>query len=560
MSKAFFRSSLIGHLIWLASKPQWLAYGEERKGFQVEKNLFGYSTSQLSDEDESSKKTQTPQRTNTDTEKGAAGADANSSRRATRQQLSTSQDGTIVVDWYSADDPENPQNWTVKRKAFVLLCIASYSFVVYMGAPIYTPSIDEFKEEFNVDSAYASLGLALYVLGYGFGPLIFAPLSEIPSIGRALPYPATFLGFVLTSIGAACTKSASGFMFLRFLQGFFGSPALATGGASIADVFSPVVLPHAMTSWVLACYCAPAFSPVLAGFAIPVLGWRFSMWELCIASAPVMALLCFLPETMSSTILLGRARRLRQVTGNMHYKGASEIAMHKFSFAEVVYESLLVPTKITFLDPAMLFTNLYLTFIYGIYYSFFEVFPLVYSGIYGFNLGESGLPFLAIVVGAVIAFLIYNVYVHKVHVPLARSGETSEPEDLLIPALYSCFLPPIGLFLFGWAANESVHWIVPTIGIVIFPWGVFIVMQCVFVYVPAVYPQYAASIFAAQDFTRCVFACGAVIIARPMFHALGIGGGCSFLAGLMILCILGMHLLYRFGGTLRKRSKFVSKW
>lgn len=32
-------------------------------------------------------------------------------------------DGTILVDWYSSDDPANPQNWSSKKKAFVTMQI-----------------------------------------------------------------------------------------------------------------------------------------------------------------------------------------------------------------------------------------------------------------------------------------------------------------------------------------------------------------------------------------------------------------------------------------------------
>ena len=28
-------------------------------------------------------------------------------------------DGTILVDWYDTDDPENPQNWSLRKKCFV---------------------------------------------------------------------------------------------------------------------------------------------------------------------------------------------------------------------------------------------------------------------------------------------------------------------------------------------------------------------------------------------------------------------------------------------------------
>ena len=40
---------------------------------------------------------------------------------------------------------------------------------------------------FGVEDFKASLGLALFVLGYSFGPLLFSPLSEIPVIGRNIP-------------------------------------------------------------------------------------------------------------------------------------------------------------------------------------------------------------------------------------------------------------------------------------------------------------------------------------------------------------------------------------
>jgi DHA1 family multidrug resistance protein-like MFS transporter len=70
---------------------------------------------------------------------------------------------TILVEWYPEHDEENPRNWSQLKKAFVLFVIGIYSFVVYMAAPIYTPSVNAFIEEFSVNNAEASLGLALYV-------------------------------------------------------------------------------------------------------------------------------------------------------------------------------------------------------------------------------------------------------------------------------------------------------------------------------------------------------------------------------------------------------------
>jgi len=99
-------------------------------------------------------------------------------------------------------------------------------------------------------------------LGYGVGPLLFSPLSEIPQIGRNIPYVTTFVLYALLSIPLALVRNAPAFMFLRFLQGFLGSPILATGGASLSDVYSNEYLPFGISAWAVACFTAPAFAYV----------------------------------------------------------------------------------------------------------------------------------------------------------------------------------------------------------------------------------------------------------------------------------------------------------
>jgi DHA1 family multidrug resistance protein-like MFS transporter len=42
-------------------------------------------------------------------------------------------DGIILVDWYETNDPENPQNWSSKKKGLVVLQIYLYTLAVYMG-------------------------------------------------------------------------------------------------------------------------------------------------------------------------------------------------------------------------------------------------------------------------------------------------------------------------------------------------------------------------------------------------------------------------------------------
>lgn len=71
------------------------------------------------------------------------------------------------------------------------------------------------------------------------------------------------------------------------------------------------------------------------------------------------------------------------------------------------------------------------------------------------------------------------------------------------------------------------------------------------------YPEYAASLFAGNDFCRSLFAFGAVLFGRPMYVVLGVGKGISVLGGLSVMGIIGMWLLYYYGARLRAKSKFA---
>jgi DHA1 family multidrug resistance protein-like MFS transporter len=91
----------------------------------------------------------------------------------------------------------------------------------------------------------------------------------------------------------------------------------------------------------------------------------------------------------------------------------------------------------------------YVALVYGIFYSFLECFPLVYPPIYGFNLGESNLPFATVVVALIFGMSTYMIYWGKVTAPRVAKDGFGPPEDRLYYALFTAWLVPIGLFIFG---------------------------------------------------------------------------------------------------------------
>ena len=83
--------------------------------------------------------------------------------RASQEIVPTrTNDGITLVDWYTKDDPSNPQNWSSAKKLFVTAQICAYTFSVYIGSSLYVASEPEVAQLFGVGEVAAALGLALY--------------------------------------------------------------------------------------------------------------------------------------------------------------------------------------------------------------------------------------------------------------------------------------------------------------------------------------------------------------------------------------------------------------
>lgn len=386
--------------------------------------------------------------------------------------------------------------------------------------------------------------------------MLWAPLSELEFIGRAPIYASTFLAFFAFSILAATTQSWGGFLTVRFLQAFFGSPCLAIGGASMHDLFPTLTVPYSLTVWVAAAYCGPALGPLIASYLVPVKGWRWGMWEIVWLAAPTILLMSTLPETHEPTIAAQQASKLRKkptqdVKGGLKARNPSARLI-----AKALRDAVVRPVQITLLDPAITVANLYTAFMYGTYYTFFDAIPRVYPVLYGFTTGQLGLVFLCIFVACVVAGAVYSLYIHR-NATTDEHCYSASHERCLRPALLASTLPPVGLFLFGWTSDGTIHWIVSIIGITIYAAGTFVILQCLGVYLPRIYPAYSASLFAANDFCRSLVATAAIHIGVPLYSKLGISHGVSILGAMSVLGIPGMWFIYSRGPALRAKSRFV---
>lgn len=101
----------------------------------------------------------------------------------------------------------------------------------------------------------------------------------------------------------------------------------------------------------------------------------------------------------------------------------------------------------------------------------------------------------------------------------------------MVPA--TIFLP-IGLLIFGWAAEEHVHWVVADLGSIFISAGIILNFQSIQIYVIDAFTLHAASALAAVSVLRSLAGFGFPLFAPAMYNALGYGKGNTVLAAVAI--------------------------
>lgn len=167
---------------------------------------------------------------------------------------------------------------------------------------------------------------------------------------------------------------------------------------------------------------------------------------------------------------------------------------------------------------------------------------------------------------------------------VAENDGRPVPEARLPPIVLGAILVAGGTFWFGWTASPRYAWALPTVaggecpgGLpaslqlcpTVFPtnfWarcvgvigaGYNIAFQQCLNFLVDTYGPYAASAIAGNTVLRSLLACVLPEAAKPMFASMGIGPGCSLLAGISCLAIPVPLVLMKYGPRLRSRSKFA---
>lgn len=146
----------------------------------------------------------------------------------------TSQENLVGFD--SELDPYRSRNWPSRKKVTTVIlyavrlsnhtgCFHCASMLILLQATtttstfassVFSTAILPIAEEFSISTVVATLGMSLFLIGFGIGPLLWAPLSEFYGRKTSILVP-VFIGGCF-AFGGGAAKDVQTIMICRFVS------------------------------------------------------------------------------------------------------------------------------------------------------------------------------------------------------------------------------------------------------------------------------------------------------------------------------------------------------
>lgn len=169
------RDSFAGQIVRRCGGKRLLPYPDERPDYVIPLRYLGKTLDADNQAEKTGPHTTFPRRQSTE----ATIADVDLCHRPSQitptpeegdqrveRRVSLAEKKHILVD-FEEGEGLNPMLWSFRKRCFVAFLVSFMTFSVYLGSAIYVPAIPSLQERFQIGPVHATLGLSLFIIGYG---------------------------------------------------------------------------------------------------------------------------------------------------------------------------------------------------------------------------------------------------------------------------------------------------------------------------------------------------------------------------------------------------------
>ncbi|RKL44849.1 hypothetical protein BFJ72_g3500 [Fusarium proliferatum] len=381
-------------------------------------------------------------------------------------------------------DPEDPLNWTFRRKAIQTSCVVLYTIVIAIPSSAVYSIVTPLRKETDLSLQDINNGTGIMFLFYGWGCIFWQAMAL--QYGKRPIYLFSLLATIVILATAPLCKEPGPYLVNRIILGFFGSPVESLCEISIADIWFTHQRGKYMAwyGWSLA-LCGK-LAPMLSGFINVGQGWKWTLYWCAIWNAMGFIYCFFLmeetnydrkhdelppqrvaPVSQAST-QEGDGDGEKTVTLDTTSSDLGESAeiqwprktyLQKLSIKDKprpnrIVQIMIAPFK-GFTYPAVVYA--------GLVWQGFQnaTIGTIYTLEYGFSTAGVAAAYSGGVIGTIIGGYYCGKIGPMLTVRLARrNGGISEPEHTLYLFIASIFLVPTAMILYGLGVTYKWHWMV----------------------------------------------------------------------------------------------------
>ncbi|KAK5712154.1 hypothetical protein LTR17_018109 [Elasticomyces elasticus] len=403
----------------------------------------------------------------------------------------------IVLVPTPSDDPNDPLNWSPRRKNMALVCMCVYVWFTGIANSVVYSVLVPLSEALDLTVGDLNAGTGYLFLMAGWGLLFFQPFAL--QYGKRPTYLISTAATLALTMWGPFAKGNGQWIAKNILGGLFASPieaskAIHKRGAlpeiSVADIFFAHERGTYMGVYAFALAGSNFFAPVICGFINEYAGYRWVFYVPSILlGAAFLFLFFFMEETnydRSTVGVVGEkaatavASDAELTLSEKHPDATDSPDTGSLEAGQTAYKEKTFLQRLSLFDhsrkqrmPYRMVLSLrlvtwpvifYAGFSYGSYLIWFNVLNATASIIlggapYNFSSSMVGLSYLSAMVGVIAASLYTGYLSDWMTLKLARRNKgVFEPEQRLWGFALTTIVLPASLLLWGVGAANHVHW------------------------------------------------------------------------------------------------------
>ncbi|KAE9994624.1 hypothetical protein EG327_006767 [Venturia inaequalis] len=389
-----------------------------------------------------------------------------------------------------SNDPDDPLNWSPRRKLISTLTLATYTLMVGIASAAIYSILTPIAKDTGLTLGDLNAGTGYMFLFFGWGCLVWQPLAL--QYGKRPVYLFSLLATMCIMVWVPYTKTNGTWIASKILQGFFGAPIESLCEISVTDVYFSHERGTYMAVYALMLAGSNFFAPIIAGFINDGQGWRWVQYW-CAIFCGIGFVICFffMEETNYDRAPLEMKISPVQTPGDVSPVGEKS-DLEKSANADVTTSQPVDPIPIESYQPKTYLQKLklldkprpfrvgrmmvrplifvtfpviaYAGFSYGSNLVWFNVLngttSLILAGSpYNFSSSMVGLSYVSPLLGVLAAALYTGLFGDWAVLRIARRNKgVWESEHRLWLFCLSLLIIPASLILWGVGAYHHIHW------------------------------------------------------------------------------------------------------